>query len=280
MFTNLFLVLYDLMALFASDMPLRRKVGLFSEALRISFNFFILYRLLRRDIKSDTVLGRRFFFPNYHQFFIQFREIFLRSAYSYGNPGIDAIFDGGANIGMVSIYYRMKYPSAKIFSFEPDPVAFSFLKRNIQANRMGNIVLVNAALGGKKGFATFYSATRPAESVRSNLYGGDGRFFRKVTSRVAKLSEYIEGRRILVKLDIEGAEADVLLEMERSGKLKRISQFALEYHHNSVNKGASMGRFLQVLERNGFSYAIDAKLFKGVFAKREQGIMLYAEKNA
>jgi FkbM family methyltransferase len=45
--------------------------------------------------------------------------------------GVETIFDIGARLGMASIFFKAAYPMARIYSFEPDPTAFSMLRRNV-----------------------------------------------------------------------------------------------------------------------------------------------------
>jgi FkbM family methyltransferase len=44
---------------------------------------------------------------------------------------VQTIFDVGAHIGIASIFFKAAYPLARIYSFEPDPEAFHFLRKNV-----------------------------------------------------------------------------------------------------------------------------------------------------
>src|SRR5687768_3676011 len=60
-----------------------------------------------------------------------FGQIFLKHEYDL-NLGFEpkVIIDGGANIGLSSVYFKNKYPNAKIIAIEPDEDNFEMLRKN------------------------------------------------------------------------------------------------------------------------------------------------------
>lgn len=54
------------------------------------------------------------------------------------------IIDGGANIGMTTLFFSQKYPRAKIVAIEPETSNFEILKKNCSG--LPNVALINAAL--------------------------------------------------------------------------------------------------------------------------------------
>lgn len=79
-----------------------------------------------------------------------------------------------------------------------------------------------------------------------------------------------------MKLDIEGAEADVLRELADSGRIRRIEQMAIEYHHHIIAGEDRLASTLSLLERCGFGYGLGAKLARPFERGRFQDIMIYA----
>lgn len=62
-----------------------------------------------------------------------FREIFLRAEYDIKLPhslSPKIIIDAGANIGFTTLFFAKRYPTAKIFSLEPDIENYKLLKKN------------------------------------------------------------------------------------------------------------------------------------------------------
>lgn len=57
--------------------------------------------------------------------------------------------DIGANMGLASITFAMRNPTAKIYAYEINPLTFSVLRNNINLNRLDSRVKIfNKALGG------------------------------------------------------------------------------------------------------------------------------------
>ena len=69
----------------------------------------------------------------------------------------------------------------------------------------------------------------------------------------------IEAPVDLLKLDVEGSEFDVMLDLKNTGKISQISRMIIEYHHKIDDKPSCMSRFLSLLEEEGFEYHIDAR---------------------
>lgn len=44
---------------------------------------------------------------------------------------VSTIFDVGANVGAVSTYFHLAFPETKIYSFEPSPSTYWFLRKKI-----------------------------------------------------------------------------------------------------------------------------------------------------
>lgn len=159
------------------------------------------------------------------------------------------ILDCGANIGISVLNYRRKYPSAKIIAFEPDPTILPVLKRNLKNNQASDVSIVEAAVWINSGEMAFY------------LEGADGS--KLVTSssdetikvKTVDLREYVNTPVDLLKMDIEGAELDVIPHIKE--KLELVKNLIVECHIN----GDLMGRFgalLQTLSGAGFKVSINS----------------------
>jgi hypothetical protein len=86
---------------------------------------------------------------------------------------------------------------------------------------------------------------------RERVPGGTATF---VDSR--RLSQFVGGSVDLLKLDIEGAEYEVLGEMADAGKLRSIRRIHMEYHHHIDGDIDRLSSILQLLERHCFGYQI------------------------
>jgi hypothetical protein len=77
--------------------------------------------------------------------------------------------------------------------------------------------------------------------------------------KAGRLSNYIDGPIDLLKLDVEGAEFDVMSDLKGSGKLSQIKRMIIEYHHKIDGRPSCMSKFLALLEDEGFDYQISGR---------------------
>ena len=138
-------------------------------------------------------------------------EALLRAA-----AGARVIFDVGANIGFYSLHWAAALaPGGSVHAFEPVPVTFERLQRNIELNGVGDTVLAsNFALGSEKTTVTIYLPTFSGSSASSlkNLHPDEESI--QVEARVETLDDYFASRGLdrldFMKIDVEGAELLVL----------------------------------------------------------------------
>jgi FkbM family methyltransferase len=169
-------------------------------------------------------------------------------------PG-DVALDLGANIGLHTLLLaRAVGPTGRVYAFEPDPANFALLKRNVERNGYGNVVLVNKAVSDKTGTATLF---------RSGDNSGDHRLAPAAEGRpelaveTVRLDDYFAGQDVqprVVKMDIQGSEASALAGMR--GLLSAspgVSLFCEFWPHGLARAGASPQAFLSELQGLGFS---------------------------
>ena len=78
-----------------------------------------------------------------------FLQVFVDFQYDKMLPEkVDVILDCGANIGLASIYFANKYPSAKIIAVEPESTNFEMLLRNTED--YSNITCLQKGIWDKK----------------------------------------------------------------------------------------------------------------------------------
>jgi FkbM family methyltransferase len=153
------------------------------------------------------------------------------------------IIDAGANIGLATIYFKHLYPRSQVVAFEADPGIFQVLSKNVSQLNLQGVELVNCALWRSSGTMQFWS---------EGSYGG--RLASKGDSpntevRAVPLGDYISRPVQFLKMDIEGAEIDVLEEC--AGKLHFVERLFLEYH-SFADQPQRIETLFQILAAAGF----------------------------
>lgn len=125
-------------------------------------------------------------------------------------PG-DTVFDVGAHCG-VSAYYFSKLvgPRGKVIAFEPDPVNYSFLVRNIERHKLTNVEPVQVAISDKCGSQEFNCEGATGSGLTHHIPRAC--VGKVVNVETITLQEAFSrwGSPHLCKIDIEGAEIAVL----------------------------------------------------------------------
>jgi FkbM family methyltransferase len=239
----------------------------FEEKLEI---FKIIFRLrylseIDTDHKlppSQKIFGYTVKGTTYKELLYLFREIFMEEQYKFSPENkAPRILDCGANIGMALIYFKVKFPDAHILAFEPNPVVFELLKENVSANNLKNVEIVNAGLANEIGVIDFYIDRKNTlvSSVDPTRAGKE-----KIQVKAVTLSTYLQGKQFdFAKIDIEGAEWQLIKDIDPTGTINNIKQYIFEYHHNYEERH-SMSEFLKAFEKHGFEYNLNASF-------REQG---------
>ena len=207
-----------------------------------------------------ALLGNDFIVADCHSFYYSYREIFLDEIYKfYCTKKSPTIIDCGSNYGTSLMYFKSLFPNAIITGIEADPKIFRLLCRNVK-NRYVDINLINKAVSFKEGKVKFFCDGADGGRINqlSNLKD-------VIEVETILLDDLIDGEVDFLKIDIEGAETDVLCS---SKKLSMVNQMFIEYH-SLVNTNQSLARLLETLSNNNYRYYIQeiycpAKPFKEV----------------
>ncbi|HZS07973.1 MAG TPA: FkbM family methyltransferase [Blastocatellia bacterium] len=203
-----------------------------------------LRNLTRYQADTTTLMGEPIRILDAGAFLTMHKEIVEEAIYHFRTQNKRPyIIDGGANIGVSVLYFKQVYPGAHIVAFEPDDAAFSLLKVNVGSRGYDGVTLVNKALA-----ATDTSLSFAAEGAYA------GRLARAGDSSTAsvpavRLRPYLDRRVDLLKLNIEGAETEVLEDC--ADLLGNVERIVLEYH-SFAREGQSLHTLLSVLADVGY----------------------------
>jgi len=181
------------------------------------------------------------------------RDYFLEVAPTPGPVFIDA----GANVGLATLYLCAVYPGATVTAFEPNPAAAAALRTTIALNGLEERVrLHEVALGATAGPATLYGDADRGASLTASLMQGRGAATSSIEVEVRPLSPFVPEHVDLLKLDVEGAEDEVLAELEASGALERIRAIICEVHEDPTHRPDQRRRVTEILRRAGFTIEV------------------------
>jgi len=210
------------------------------------------YGWYQRFEKVNNVKFLEFSFdvPDLPSFIWQFKEIFVDEIYKFkSNFDSPIIYDCGANIGMSVIYFKSLYPKARIKAFEADPIISQILKSNLQKNNIYDVELVEKAVWVDD------------EGIFFGVEGADGGSIFKPNSPLKKiasirLKDFLEKESSIdfLKIDIEGAEYEVLIDCNKS--LGKVKYLFIEYH-SWINQPQKLDEILEILKINNFRYYLE-----------------------
>lgn len=144
------------------------------------------------------------------------------------------IVDGGANIGMFSVLAHAYYPDVPIVCYEPDKANLRQLERNLSVNGISAEV-VPKALWSRETTLFYHKGASYTGYVDENPPGEE------IACAMARVED-----GCWLKLDVEGAEYEVLPQVLASGV--RPAFISMEIHSNNAKGGA----LVSLLEASGY----------------------------
>lgn len=179
-----------------------------------------------------------------------FYQVFLAKSYNINfriNPKI--IIDCGANIGLSTIYFKNKFPNAKIIAIEPEKSNFLLLEKNTK--EYNDVFCVKYGVWNKS-----------TNLIINNKYGKWGFMVEEVehqsenTIPAISIDEIMEKFDIneidILKIDIEGSEKN-LFESNFECWLSKTKVLIIELH-DFMRAGSSMS-FIKAISNYEFNMA-------------------------
>jgi FkbM family methyltransferase len=207
-------------------------------------------------------------------------------------PGM-TVLDIGAHIGYYSLLAaRAVGPAGHVYSFEPEPRNNALLRKNIAANGLKNVNIIDVAASDAAGTHDFYlekfnkghhsfgkgSSTAEKITVKTDTVdhvlgslSPDGVLqthgvltYEGMVQPLATLRAYDKPRVDLVKIDIEGAEPIAFRGMQETiARSPHLAIFAEVYPKAIERLGGTAVAFLEQLTSYGFKlWAIDEQARK------------------
>jgi FkbM family methyltransferase len=210
------------------------------------------------------------------------------------------VIDAGAHLGVYTLYFGRQAEGGRVLAFEPNPLTFRLLKKNIGKNRIGNALAVNAGLSNREDTLTYVSRrynfekgtfkTDKQEIMRSGR-GSLVELQVPVTTIDRAVKEHALSRLDFVKIDTEGFEPFVvegmrhtlevfrpvvylevhgLTEEQKRGDLRRAAGVLREYDYHVYRLKEGLPE--AILEGEGRSGAGAYVAFSGSSERAEKAL--------
>ena len=208
---------------------------------------------------STSVLEKPLNLVDGKSFYYSYREICEDEIYKFishkPNP---FIIDCGSNIGLSILYLKQLYPESKIIGFEADPTVYKTLEANLKSFGYDDIEIYNKALWKEE--TTLEFAVEGADGGRV-AQNEDKSFKSRVKVPAVCLSNYLSQPVDFLKLDIEGAETEVIKEC--ADYLHQVKNLFVEYH-SFWEQPQTVNEILSILKDADFRVSIRSQ-----FASRQ-----------
>ncbi|WP_237107553.1 FkbM family methyltransferase [Nonomuraea sp. MG754425] len=179
------------------------------------------------------------------------REVFLQQSYEVGNlPAGARIVDVGANMGISSLYFLRRHLGSTVLAVEPDDHAFALLT-SLAGQFRERLSVLQCAAASQNGRINLHREPNKPGKLTASINPGAGRV-QHIEVRAQRLSELLAGFVVvdLLKMDVEGAETEILHDLIVTGTVRRIHRIVLEVHPGPVEAE----RVEELLDRAGFRY--------------------------
>ena len=188
-------------------------------------------------------------------------EIFVRNDYDFISSSKAILIDIGSNIGITSLFFSQFDYVDKIYAFEPVKDTFDQAQYNLSLNAKIHKVewIKNIGLGKNsrkelflfdkycKGNSGFRGLSSPSYSNNDNVAEREVQI-KEATLEISKIVKTTNDRKVIVKMDCEGAEYEILENLYQSGMINQIDVFLLEWH----DKGSQI--IEEMLINSGFDF--------------------------
>lgn len=179
---------------------------------------------------------------------------FLRRDYDFTINEPYIMIDIGLNLASTSVLFARNEYIKKIYAFEPFHETFVWAVQNINANpHKDKIEAYNFGLSGSDRLLRikYHPHRSGSMSTVMDRYGDDSTLWEETievqqASRVLRPILERHQEKVFLKMDCEGAEKEILPDLEKSHLLSRIDIIILEWHFENPSP------LVEILERNNF----------------------------
>jgi FkbM family methyltransferase len=160
----------------------------------------------------------------------------------------ETFYDVGANVGFFTVIgARLAGPAGKVVCFEPVPDNFRQIRHNAMLNNFTNIEVVETALGSADAELPFWTSAEPTWGKLAATATAPDKLIGEIKVAVKRLDSILGDADLrspqVIKIDVEGAEVDVL-----SGALETLQAYRPRLLIELHGTNAEVAKFLSELD--------------------------------
>lgn len=205
------------------------------------------------------------------------RQIFLRDIYEKNTirhlvklvkPGMTFI-DVGANVGAYTLNIGRLLTEGKVFSFEPNPRAIKYLKKNIELNGLKNTQVLELGLSDREETAVLNTPSLTTASINKHTTSQETE-----TIKLTTLDKFCKENSLdnidLIKIDTEGHEMKCLKGASEIIEKNKKLILVVEIDDNCTTAGYTKEELFNYITNMGFKgfspkgYPFDKKEIKSL----------------
>lgn len=165
------------------------------------------------------------------------------------------ILDCGSQAGLVTHCFKMQYPNARITTIEPAPSLRQAARANLKAIGHDDIEHLAYALATERSSLPFILSQGGDRGGQLAPVGFTVSETAKTLSvRGRRLADLLRDPVDYLKLDVAGAEVDILLDAEP--ELSNVKQLFIEVHDGVEDFPERLAQLFSLLKRSGFTTQI------------------------
>jgi FkbM family methyltransferase len=167
----------------------------------------------------------------------------------------DVVVDIGAHIGAFAVRAARLAHRGQVYAYEASSSNYALLMKNRQLNGLENLHIKNRAISNQHGMMPFYTVAENGGLGSLVQTTNDSREQVQAMPFTDIISENAIERIDLLKVDVEGAEYDILLNCPED-MLSRVQRVVMEYHEFRGEE-RSHRDLVKLLEAHGFRVVVE-----------------------
>lgn len=203
--------------------------------------------------ENDVISGESFVIKN-----------ILKKEFGNKEP---VFFDIGANVGDYAENLLREFPKAKIFAFEPTPIAYSQLKKKLLNS---SVKIFNIGFSSEKTIKKIYSYTQDAGSQHSSMFAEvftkihHAESVKEIDFSCTTIDNFCSENEIdfidFIKIDTEGNELNILKGATRMLRENKINFIQFEFNEMNIFSKVFLKDFYDILNQYEFYRLSEKKL--------------------